>query len=395
MKYNFKPHIDKLEFKKRRQDLRKLMNQQNIDVVVAYSDDRATFGQQYTRYFFNYQPHFEPACAIIPLEGESCIVTGPECEELVFNSSYCENVKIADVFTHPDEEYPYHQILSFFKILKLLTKFKKNKKITIGLAGSEMLPYKYWKEIKDISKSKIIEANSIIEKLRTIKSEQEIKVIKYAYKIAQRGIQKGIEVINEGMTERELAAEIEYEMRKLGSEGMGIDTIVGSGKINTHSIITRTTSKKLKKGEHVLLTIAPRYEGYHGAIGRVVAIGKINEKIVQAYEVAIKAQNEVIKFLKPGTKGKDLDNIARNVCKEYNLEKYFAYSGIHSLGVSEFEPPIMTSWNNITLKKNMILSVDIPLFWLSWGGLRLEDGFHITKNFNKPLQKISKEITYK
>ena len=58
MKYNFKPHIDKLEFKKRRQDLRKLMNQQNIDVVVAYSDDRATFGQQYTRYFFNYQPHF-------------------------------------------------------------------------------------------------------------------------------------------------------------------------------------------------------------------------------------------------------------------------------------------------------------------------------------------------
>ena len=98
MKYFYKPNIHKSEFKKRRESLRLLMDKNNIDIVVAYSDDRATFGQQYTRYFFNYQPHFEPACVIIPKEGESCIVTGPECEELVLNNSYCKNVKIADVF---------------------------------------------------------------------------------------------------------------------------------------------------------------------------------------------------------------------------------------------------------------------------------------------------------
>ncbi len=83
MKYFYKPNIHRSEFKKRRENLRILMDKNNIDIVVAYSDDRATFGQQYTRYFFNYQPHFEPACVIIPKEGESCIVTGPECEELV------------------------------------------------------------------------------------------------------------------------------------------------------------------------------------------------------------------------------------------------------------------------------------------------------------------------
>ena len=235
----------------------------------------------------------------------------------------------------------------------------------------------------------------MIEQLRCIKSQQEIKVIKHAYNIAQKGVQKGIEVARAGITERELAAEIEYEMRKLGSEGMGIDTIVGSGKINTRSIITRATSRKVKNGEHILLTIAPRYEGYHGAIGRVIAIGQINEQIPKFYEVAIKAQNEVIKYLKPGIKGKKIDKIAREVCREHHLEKYFAYSGIHSVGYSEFEPPILTSWNEVIIKKNMVLSIDIPLFFVSWGGLRVEDGFQVLKNSNKPLQTIPKEIVYK
>ena len=96
---------------------------------------------------------------------------------------------------------------------------------------------------------KIVEVNEMIEQLRCIKSQQEIKVIQHAYNIAQKGVQKGIEVAQAGITERELAAEIEYDMRKLGSEGMGIDTIVGSGKINTRSIITRATSRKVKNGE--------------------------------------------------------------------------------------------------------------------------------------------------
>ena len=200
------------------------MDKNNIDIVVAYSDDRATFGQQYTRYFFNYQPHFEPACVIIPKEGESCIVTGPECEELVLNYSYCRNVKIADVFTHPDEEYPFHQVLSFSKLLKLLTQFKKNKKITIGLAGSEMLPYKYWKKIKNLEKSKIVEVNEMIEQLRSIKSQQEIKVIQHAYKIAQKGVQKGIEVAQAGITERELAAEIDAAIASSIQEGISAAT---------------------------------------------------------------------------------------------------------------------------------------------------------------------------
>ena len=395
MKNIFTPRIEESEFQDRRKKLRFLMEENNIDVVVAYADDRATFGQQFSRYYFNYQPHFEPACIIVPINDKSFIVTGPESEEFVYNNSYCSNVKIADIFTHPNEEYPFHKILSFSEILLKFSNVFNSRKIKVGIAGSEMLPFKYWQKINEIEIAEISEVDEMILKQRSIKSTQEIKVIEHAYFIAEKGIQKGIDIIQKGISEREIAAEIEYEMRKLGSEGMGIDTIVGSGKENTRPILTRTTSRKVDEGDHVLLTIAPRYEGYHGAIGRIVAIGQINENIPKAYEVAIKAQEEVIKNMKPGKKGYEIDKIAREVCIANNLEKHFAYSGIHSVGVCEFEPPIMTSWNDNEIKENMVLSIDIPLFFLDWGGLRIEDGFKILNFSNAPLQNISKEIFYK
>ncbi len=395
MKNSFVPKIEEFEFKDRRQRLRFLMEKNEIDVVIAYADDKATFGQQFSRYYFNYQPHFEPACVIIPLNKSSFIVTGPESEEFVYKNSYCKDVKIADVFTHPNEEYPFHKILSFSDLLLDFSKNSKKSTVTVGIAGSEMLPYKYWQKINNLNFVKVIEVDDMILQQRSIKSPQEIKVIEHAYSIAERGIKKGIEVIDKGISEREIAAEIEYEMRKLGSEGMGIDTIIGSGKNNTHPILTRTTARKIKKGDHVLLTIAPRYEGYHGAIGRVVAIGQINENISEAYNIALKAQEEVIKNMRPGIKGFELDKIARDVCISNNYGKYFAYSGIHSVGVCEFEPPIMTSWNKIEIIENMILSIDIPLFFLDWGGIRIEDGFKITNSSNSALQNISKNIFYK
>ena len=89
MKNSFVPKIEESEFKDRRQRLRSLMEKKEIDVVIAYADDRATFGQQFSRYYFNYQPHFEPACVIIPLNKDSFIVTGPESEEFVYKNSYC------------------------------------------------------------------------------------------------------------------------------------------------------------------------------------------------------------------------------------------------------------------------------------------------------------------
>ena len=200
MKYQFIPKIEEKEFKERRRILRSLMEKKEIDVVIAYADDKATFGQQFSRYYFNYQPHFESCCIIIPMNQKSFIVTGPESEEFVYKNSFCSEVKIADVFTHPNEEYPFHKIQSFTEILLQFSNEKNLKKIRVGIAGSEMLPFKYWQKINDIDFVNIIEVDDMILKQRSIKSSQEIKVIEHAYKIAEKGMKKGIEITSKDPT---------------------------------------------------------------------------------------------------------------------------------------------------------------------------------------------------
>src|SRR5690625_4136427 len=99
-----------------------------------------------------------------------------------------------------------------------------------------------------------------------------------------------IEAIAAGKTERQIAAGAEYVMRSLGSEGMGIDTMVASGKKNSAPIIARTSFREIQKNDLVVLTIAPRYEGYHAAIARPIIIGEVEEEVEVAIKAAIRAQ---------------------------------------------------------------------------------------------------------
>ena len=213
--------------------------------------------------------------------------------------------------------------------------------------------------------------------LRALKSPAEIKVIRYAYKIAERGLQAAVNAIQEGVTERAVAAEAEAAMRRAGAEGTGIDTIVASGP-SSRPILARSTFRRIQANELVLLTVAPRYEGYHGAIGRPVLVGSPADEIRRALEVACRAQQACIEAIRPGVEGRKAEAISRQIVKDAGLGQYFLYSGVHSVGVIEFEPPIFGPSSDARLEKDMVISVDIPMFNAPWGGLRIEDGFLIT-----------------
>lgn len=369
------------------------MAAERLDAFVAYSDDRATFGQQHARYLFNYQPHFEAALSVVPLNGSAFIATGPESEALVRATSYCRDVRVVDAFTHPDEEYPY---LAIHKLADALNSLRSglHPLRRIGIAGGDAIPKKLWDALAAASDAELVDGDGLILGLRAIKSPAEIAVIREAYRIAEAGTAAALAATAAGVTEREIAAEAEHTMRRMGSEGMGIDTIVASGKENTFGILSRTTNRRIGNGDHVLITLAPRYEGYHAAIGRVAAIGNIDERIEQAMATAIKSQEATAAALRPGVSGAELDAISREVCRAAGLERFFAYSGIHSVGLVEFEAPILTSKSTLPLSADMVLSIDIPIFFAPWGGLRVEDGFLVTATGAEPLQKIAKDIRY-
>jgi Xaa-Pro aminopeptidase len=368
-----------------------MMEEQELDFLVAYADDRAVFGPAHARWLANFPVHFEPVCILMPRQGDPIMLVGPESDEYALLAGQISDVRVLQEFTHPDEDYPYSKIQSLTEIMaETGTDLQSVRRV--GLGGRGLMGADVMAAFKEaLPEVKWVDVENALCDLRAQKSPAEIEVIRYAYKIAETGFQAAVEAIQVGVTEREVAAEIETAMRRAGAEGTGIDTIVASGP-NSRPILARSTFRRIESNELVLLTIAPRYEGYHSAIGRPVLVGNSGDEIMHALDVAIQAQEACSKAMRPGIEGREVEAIGRKIVEEGGLGQYFLYSGVHSVGVIEFEPPIFGPSSPARLKKDMIISIDIPMFNTPWGGLRIEDGYLITDSGAERLHKTPYKI---
>ena len=377
--YSVLPTIPASEYPERWRKVQAMMAEQGLDFLVAYADDRATFGPAHARWLANFPVHFEPACVLMPSQGAPAMLVGPESDEYARLVGQIADVRVLREFTHPNEDYPYAKIQPLDEIMAEMRQgAPAAQRVGLGgrgLIGADLmaalraaLPDVAWIDVEDA-----------LCDLRAKKSPAEIAVIRTAYRIAEAGFEAAVDAIRRGVTERAIAAEIEAAMRRAGAEGTGIDTIVASGP-NTRPILARATFRPIGADDLVLLTIAPRYEGYHAAIGRVVLVGNPSAEIKRALDVAIRAQQACRDALRPGIEGRAVEAIGRKIVADGNLGQYFLYSGVHSVGVIEFEPPIFGPSSPATLKEDMVISIDIPMFNTPWGGLRIESGYLITAN---------------
>jgi len=379
-----RPAIPPAEYPQRWARVQAMMADKELDLLVAYADDRATFGPAHARWLANFPVHFEPACILMLRYGTPILLVGPESDQYALLAGQIGDVRVLRELTHPDEDYPFTRIQSLAEVIAEIEGDVMGGR-RIGLAGRALigadvlaaftaaLPDAQWMDVE----------NALCE-IRAQKSRDEINVIRHAYRIAEIGFQAALHTIAAGVTERAVAAEIEAAMRRAGAEGTGIDTIVASGP-NTRPILARSTFRAIEANDLVLLTIAPRYEGYHAAIGRPVLVGDTGAEIKHALSAAVRAQQACAQALRPGIEGRDVEAIGRQIIAEAGYGHYFLYSGVHSVGVIEFEPPIFGPSSAAVLKENMVISIDIPLFNTPWGGLRIEDGYLITSDGAEPL----------
>jgi Xaa-Pro aminopeptidase len=372
-----KPSIPAEEYPGRWSRVQRMMASENLDLLVAYADDRAVFGAAHARWLANFPVHFEPVCVLLFPDGAPIMLCGPETREYALLASRITDVRILAEFCHANEDYPHSAIQSLSEIVaEVIPQASRIKRIGLaarGLMGADVLA-SFGKAFRQ---AEWVDVENAICDLRAQKSPAELAVIRYAYRIAEEGLAAALEVIRVGVTEREVAAEVDAAMRRMGAEGTGIDTIVASGP-NTRPILARSTFRTISNDELVLLTIAPRYEGYHSAIGRPVLVGNPGHEIRNAVDVAWRAQEACFKAMQPGVEGRNVEALGRRVVEKAGLGRHFLYSGIHSVGVIEFEPPIFGPSSQSAFKPNMVISCDIPLFDTPWGGLRMEDGFVIT-----------------
>lgn len=378
--------ISQNEYPKRWETVHQFMQKTQLDLLLAYGDDRAVFGPAHIRWLADVPVHFEPFCALLIQNEDPVLLCGPESDEYARLRGQIKDVRVLEEFTHPDEDYPFTIIQPLVDILSNLG-WQVDGMQRVGIGGKSLMNADTLRAFETaLPHMQFVDVELDLCRLRAIKSPCEMDVIQHTYQIAEMGLQAALEVIQPGVSERAVAAAIESTMRSAGAEGTGIDTIVASGA-NNRPILARSTFRKIKTGDSVLLTVAPRYEGYHAAIGRLVFVGKPDEQIETAYKTAVEAQKACYALLKPGVEGRKVEATGRGIMEAAGFGDYFLYSGLHSLGVIEFEPPIFGPSSNEILKEDMVISIDIPMFNSPWGGLRVEDGYRIISDGSQRLNQ--------
>ena len=372
------PKIPLEEYPKRWAKVQEVLEAEKLDILLLYADDRHTYGTAYARYYGNLPVAFEPVLLLFTPGKDPVLLVGPETIGYASEVGTIRDIRVLKEFAAENEDYPYIELTPLKEVVSQCVSSEIRR---VGLGALNLMGAEIYETIrKSFPDAVFIKEDAILEPLRGVKSPAEIEVIKYAYKLANMGMEAAVKAVRPGVTEREIAAEAEYVMRKNGAEGTGIDTILVSGS-NANHILGRTTTRVIQENDFVVITLAPRYEGYHGACGRCVFVGKVDEKQLASVKAEIEAQNTCGKNLLPGRIGSEVEAMGREIMAKAGYGENFLYSGLHSVGVIEFEPPILGPSSNTVIEENMVISVDIPLFEAKDVlGSRTEDGYLITKN---------------
>jgi Xaa-Pro aminopeptidase/Xaa-Pro dipeptidase len=237
----------------------------------------------------------------------------------------------------------------------------------------------------------LIPMEGIVEELRIIKDESELKLIKSAAKIADETFDYMIKFIKPGMTEREIGLELEFHMKKLGATELSFPSIVASG-IRSSLPHGEATNKIVNRGEFLTLDYGCVYEGYCSDMTRTVIIGEPTSKMYEIYNVVLEAQERALKAFKPGIPAIEVDKVARDYIKEKGYGDYFGHSLGHGVGREIHEAPIVGYKNNKQLTKGMVVTDEPGIYIPNLGGVRIEDLLVITDNGIEVLSKSPKKI---
>lgn len=267
------------------------------------------------------------------------------------------------------------------------------KELGIKRLGFEQdyVTYAQFKMYEDIFEVELVPVTGLIEKLRLIKSGAEIKILKEAADIADAAFKHIIDFIRPGITELEVANELEFFMRGCGAASSSFDTIVASGYRSAmpHGV---ASEKVIEKGDMVTMDFGAYYKGYVSDITRTVAVGKPDPKLEEIYNIVLEAQLRGMDGLKAGMSGKDGDALTRDYITEKGYGDYFGHSTGHGIGLEVHEGPALSMRSDTILKPGMVVTVEPGIYIPGLGGVRIEDDTLIKENSNEALTHSTKEL---
>lgn len=218
-----------------------------------------------------------------------------------------------------------------------------------------------------------------ISELRSQKSDEEISHIKKAQSITDKAFLHILNFIKVGRTEQEIALELEFYMRKNGSEGVAFETIAVSGKNSSlpHGV---PSDKALESGDFITMDYGAVYEGYKSDMTRTLALGFVSAEQQAVYDTVLKAQNTALCEIAPGKICNKIDAAARNIITEAGFGKCFGHGLGHCVGLEIHETPAFNTRDETVLKPGMVITVEPGIYLENKFGVRIEDMVVITDN---------------
>lgn len=356
-------------------DLKKWMEKENIE--LAYISQ-----PQSIAYFTGYEsdPHERVLALFIALEKDPFLFAPALEVEAAAKSAWAY-----DVVGYLDTENPWKVIHQ-----EIITRYGEPKNFALEKNALSLDRFELLASYFEQTHFKA-DITSVIQKMQLIKTDSEIQGLIEAGSWADIAFEIGFSTIGPGVTEQEIVAQIEYELKKKGVSKMSFDTMVltGSRAADPHGNPGNTI---IQENQLVLFDLGVVWNGYCSDATRTVAYQTPSDFQKEIYQIVLEAQLTAQDTVKPGITAGELDAVARKVIDDAGYGPYFNHRLGHGIGTSVHEYPSIVAGNDLVLEEGMCFSIEPGIYLPNQVGVRIEDCVYVTKNGSQSFTKTSKEL---
>ncbi|MGI6733140.1 MAG: M24 family metallopeptidase [Anaerovoracaceae bacterium] len=332
---------------------------------------------------------------------EALLVTKSENQIYLtgFHSSNCQLVITADTnYLLTDFRYIeaagelaplYHVVLTDHDVT--LYTFLKELDIKELAIEDSSLTYAEFKQLEEKVGCAFVSGDGIIEGVRVIKDDSELKSIKKAQQIADMAFIHMLNYLRPGLTETEAAFELEMFLRSHGAQALSFDTILVSG-VRTSLPHGVPSEKRLENGDFVTMDFGCIVDGYCSDMTRTVALGSVTTEQKEIYNIVLEAQKAGCNAIRSGLSCKEADRVCRDIIADRGYGAYFGHGTGHGVGLEIHEAPTLNARSEEVLKENMVVTVEPGIYLPKKFGVRIEDLAIVTASGIINLVKSDKEL---
>jgi len=376
-----------------------LMGARNIDALVVSSPENVlyTTGLNITHTVSNRSVWLDvinaPIVPVIPRDGEPWIVIPESAIEICQEFSLIKDIRpykggIYKIWP-PELKVRTYEL----EPIEVVAKVLEEKGITSGNIGIEtetVVHQHYEKLAKRLPQVTLVSGTPILNELRSVKSPDEINRLRKAAQITERAMAAAADIIRPGATELDLIREWKMSVVKDGGDWQ--HATIAAGPVHSAATTAIHTSYALKKGDVVRMDTGAVWNGYSSDITRCYAVGAASKEFKDLYVVLLEAEAAMLELVRPGTVISDIYSTGEQIVRKAGYPEYRRRNLGHSIGIRVVEEPIIGPTSSSELKPNMVVAVEVPIYFAGKVGLSVEDIVLVTEDGKELFSKLPREI---